>query len=54
VDKFRSRETGGTGLGLSIAKNIIKQYKGEVNVKSKDGIGTVVELFLPKEKLDHY
>ncbi|CAH2717648.1 Adaptive-response sensory-kinase SasA [Neobacillus rhizosphaerae] len=48
VDKARSRETGGTGLGLSIAKNIIKQHRGEIKVKSTVGIGTEVELFLPK------
>ena len=37
VDKARSRETGGTGLGLSIAKNIMKQHKGEIKVKSTKG-----------------
>lgn len=48
VDKARSRETGGTGLGLSIAKNIMKQHNGEIKVKSIEGIGTEVELHLPK------
>ncbi|MEH7505877.1 HAMP domain-containing sensor histidine kinase [Neobacillus drentensis] len=50
VDKARSRETGGTGLGLSIAKNIMKQHQGEIIVKSTEGVGTEVELFLPKRK----
>ncbi|MEH7304017.1 sensor histidine kinase [Neobacillus drentensis] len=50
VDKARSRETGGTGLGLSIAKNIMKQHQGDIIVKSTEGIGTEVELFLPKRK----
>ncbi|WP_144554072.1 HAMP domain-containing sensor histidine kinase [Bacillus sp. X1(2014)] len=50
VDKARSRETGGTGLGLSIAKNIMKQHQGEIIVKSTEGVGTEVELFLPKER----
>ncbi|MGX9135634.1 sensor histidine kinase [Rummeliibacillus sp. JY-2-4R] len=48
VDKARSRETGGTGLGLSIAKSILKQHNGEIKVKSKEGVGTEVELYLPK------
>ncbi|MFL6559405.1 MAG: ATP-binding protein [Bacillus sp. (in: firmicutes)] len=50
VDKARSRETGGTGLGLSIAKNIMKQHHGDIIVKSTEGVGTEVELFLPKKK----
>ena len=47
VDKARSRGTGGTGLGLSIAKNIMKQHNGKIIVKSSEGIGTEVALFLP-------
>ncbi len=47
VDKARSRETGGSGLGLHIAKGIIKLHKGEINIKSKEGTGTEVVLFLP-------
>ena len=47
VDKARSRETGGSGLGLSIAKRIMKLHKGEINITSREGTGTIVELFLP-------
>ena len=47
VDKARSRETGGSGLGLHIAKRIMKLHKGEINIKSKEGRGTVIELLLP-------
>ncbi|WP_042461952.1 sensor histidine kinase [Neobacillus dielmonensis] len=47
VDKARSRETGGSGLGLHIAQRIIKLHKGEINIQSKEGSGTEVELLLP-------
>ncbi|CAH2714485.1 Signal transduction histidine-protein kinase ArlS [Neobacillus rhizosphaerae] len=47
VDKARSRKTGGSGLGLHIAKSIMKLHKGEIKIKSKEGSGTKVELFLP-------
>lgn len=47
VDKARNRATGGTGLGLSIAKNIMKQHNGKIEVKTSEGIGTEVALFLP-------
>ncbi|WP_306460605.1 cell wall metabolism sensor histidine kinase WalK [Bacillus sp. AFS073361] len=47
VDKARSRETGGSGLGLNIAKNIVQLHKGEIKIKSKEGIGTKVVIFLP-------
>jgi signal transduction histidine kinase len=47
VDKARSRETGGSGLGLPIAKSILKLHKGEIKIKSNEGFGTEVELFLP-------
>ncbi|WP_062235690.1 sensor histidine kinase [Fictibacillus sp. FJAT-27399] len=47
VDKARSRETGGTGLGLSIAKIIMKLHRGDIDIKSREGKGTEVELRIP-------
>lgn len=47
MDKARNRETGRTGLGLYIAKSIIKLHKGEIKIKSKEGLGTSIEFLLP-------
>jgi nitrogen-specific signal transduction histidine kinase len=37
----------GTGLGLSVAFGTVKSHAGFINVKSKVGIGTRFEIFLP-------
>ncbi|RVU54057.1 sensor histidine kinase [Anaerosphaera multitolerans] len=48
VDESRNKKTGGTGLGLSIVKHIVKNHGGEIKFKSKEGIGTEIEIELPK------
>ena len=47
---FSTKPTGeGTGLGLSISYDIItKSHGGELLVKSKEGLGTDIEILLPK------
>ncbi|MDR1116682.1 MAG: HAMP domain-containing histidine kinase [Oscillospiraceae bacterium] len=47
VDKARSREAGGSGLGLSIVWSAVKQHKGEIDIKSKLGEGTRVNIVFP-------
>jgi signal transduction histidine kinase len=37
----------GTGLGLSIVKKSVELHGGSVEVKSKPGQGTLVEILLP-------
>lgn len=47
VDKTRDRKTGGSGLGLSIAMEIIKRHKGEIQVKSSVGEGSLFIISIP-------
>ncbi|WP_110114086.1 ATP-binding protein [Bacillus sp. CGMCC 1.16541] len=49
VDKARSRNSGGTGLGLAIVKHLIEAHKGQIEVTSTVGEGTVFSVRLRKE-----
>ncbi|MFE9279232.1 HAMP domain-containing sensor histidine kinase [Paenibacillus glucanolyticus] len=44
VDKSRSREIAGSGLGLAIVKSIVEKHKGQVRVRSEQGVGTTFSL----------
>ena len=45
---FTTKPVGqGTGLGLSVTYGIIKTHKGDIDVKSKPGKGTVFTILLP-------
>ncbi|UDQ97042.1 ATP-binding protein [Lentisphaerota bacterium WC36G] len=41
------RDAGGTGLGLSICAAIVQEHKGVIEIKSEDGVGTIVRLIFP-------
>ncbi|SDL37054.1 heavy metal sensor kinase [Maridesulfovibrio ferrireducens] len=47
VDKARSRKTRGSGLGLSICKQIVDTHKGQIEVESCIGIGSVFYVKIP-------
>ncbi|MCY8519343.1 sensor histidine kinase [Bacillus atrophaeus] len=47
AESSRSRKYGGTGLGLAITKSIIDNHKGTIEVKSKEGEGSVFIIRLP-------
>ena len=47
---FRRRHHG-TGLGLSLARSLIELHGGRMSLTSKKGVGTVVTLWLPAERL---
>jgi len=48
VGHLDSQHEKGSGLGLTIAKNIIELHDGEINVESKEGVGTIFTFTLPK------
>lgn len=45
-DNKRIHRTEGTGLGMAITKYIVDAMKGEITVKSKQGVGTEFEVVL--------
>ena len=48
VDPGRSRQVGGTGLGLAIVKHIVLRHRGRLDIRSRLGEGTRVEVTLPR------
>ncbi len=40
-------DNSGSGLGLPIAKLIIEEHKGNIEITSKEGAGTTVDILLP-------
>jgi heavy metal sensor kinase len=51
VDESRQRSRGGAGLGLSICRAIIDAHGGRIEVVSKEGGGTKVDVILPSAPL---
>ena len=47
ADNTISRKYGGTGLGLSITKSLITLMGGDINVSSKENVGTTFFLNIP-------
>lgn len=47
VDKGRSRDSGGTGLGLSIVKHLVQHMGGQLELDSREGVGTRAAMVFP-------
>lgn len=46
-EPFYTTKEKGTGLGLMVSYKIIENHRGSINVSSKPGDGTIVEVILP-------
>ncbi|MEO7426966.1 MAG: PAS domain S-box protein [Fibrobacteria bacterium] len=44
------RDSGGTGLGLSVTYGIIREHRGNIEIKSEENRGTCVEIRIPALK----
>jgi two-component system sensor histidine kinase ArlS len=51
-DDSRARKTGGTGLGLSIAKWILDQHSADIEVLSREDLGTRITILMKAAQPD--
>ena len=51
TEPFFTTKAYGSGLGLSVAKKIVDMHGGTLTLRQREGTGTEVEIFLPKEVL---
>jgi CheY-like chemotaxis protein len=50
VDSSITRRYGGTGLGLTICKRLVELMRGEIDVRTRPGGGTVFEVTIPTSR----
>jgi two-component system sensor histidine kinase FlrB len=47
LEPFFTTRSSGTGLGLAVVNTIVNRYNGEMNIDSKDGVGSDFNLKFP-------
>ncbi|WP_300295359.1 PAS domain-containing sensor histidine kinase [Ferrovibrio sp.] len=47
IDAYRARANSGAGLGLSICRSLVELHGGRLEIRSRAGAGTCVEVLLP-------
>jgi signal transduction histidine kinase len=47
-----TRSSEGFGLGLSICKDLTERMGGSISIRSREGVGTAVEIKLPEASVD--
>lgn len=50
IPQARSRSVEGSGIGLALVKELVKMHGGNIEVKSKEGAGSVFTVSIPKGK----
>jgi PAS domain S-box-containing protein len=47
---FSTKENTGTGLGLWVTQQLVRKHGGKIRVRSKPGVGSVFQVYLPMER----
>ena len=48
VDKSRTKKYGGSGLGMALAKRIADAHEAQIQVESREGMGTTITVCFPE------
>ena len=52
-EPFFTRKSKGTGLGMTICNELVNLHQGKIEIKSRQGQGTTVCVFLPADRRNH-